>query len=202
MTNSNYFEAMRRLWLEYGGEPDEKLQPEAHGRYMAERMAEARRADSKLSEFDEWARKERREQDTADDVRGVRVALERIATALEAGQGEPEVAPKAMRSLPVDPDATIEGAYVRKPSIELHRGLYGYGGVYRDDAGGSWFAMEIDPEFKADSPEDLRDVAAVFRDDYADALEWIADEWQEQLDAGDVRLLEPDDLPNDNKEEA
>lgn len=128
-------------------------------------------------------------------------ALERIATALEAGHGEPEVAPKAMRSLPVDPDATIDGAYVRKPSIDLNMGLYGFGGVYRDERGASWFAMELDPEFRADSPDDLRDVAALFRDNYADALEWIADEWQEQLDAGEVRLLEPDDLPNDNKDE-
>ena len=128
-------------------------------------------------------------------------ALERIAAALEAGHGEPEVAPKAMRSLPVDPDATIEGAYVRKPSIELNMGLYGFGGVYRDERGASWFAMELDPEFKADSPDDLRDVAELLRSNYADALDWIADEWQEQLDAGEVRLLEPDDLPNDNKEE-
>lgn len=199
--NSNYFENLRELWLAYGGEPDKELHPEDHGRYMAARMGEARRPDSRLSEFDEWARGERREQDTADDVRGVRVALERIATALEAGQGEPEVAPKAMRSLPVDPDATIEGAYVRKPSIELHRGLYGYGGVYRDEERGSWFAMEIDPEFKADSPEDLRDLAELFRSNYADALEWIADEWAAQLAGGDVSLLETDDLPNDNKEE-
>ena len=198
--NSN-FEALRELWLAYGGEPDKELHQEAHGRWIAARMAEARRPDSRLSEFDEWARRERREQDTADDLRGVRVALERIATALEAGRGEPEVAPKAMRSLPVDPDATIEGAYVRKPSIDLNMGLYGFGGVYRDERGASWFAMELDPEFRADSPDDLRDVAALFRDNYADALEWIADEWQEQLDAGEVRLLEPDDLPNDNKEE-
>lgn len=201
MNNSNYLEALRELWLEHGGVPDRERDPEAHGRWIAARMGEERRPDSRLSEFDEWARRERREQDTADDVRGVRVALERIATALEAGQGEPEVAPKAMRSLPVDPDATIEGAYVRKPSIELHRGLYGYGGVYRDEERGSWFAMEIDPEFKADSPEDLRDLAELFRSNYADALEWIADEWAAQLAGGDVSLLETGDLPNDNKEE-
>lgn len=128
-------------------------------------------------------------------------ALERIATALEHGHGEPEQVATLMRGVGLDHDATIEGSYVRKPSIELHRGLYGYGGVYRDDAGGSWFAMEIDPEFKADSPEDLRDVAALFRDDYADALEWIADEWQEQLDAGDVRLLEPGEVTLDNQDQ-
>lgn len=200
MNNSNYFEELRQLWLAHGGAPDETRDPEAHGRYMAARMAEARRPDSQLSEFDEWARRERREQGAADDVRGVRVALERIATALEAGQGEPEVAPKAMRSLPVDPDATIEGAYVRKPSIDLNMGLYGFGGVYRDERGASWFAMELDPEFRADSPDDLRDVAALFRDNYADALEWIADEWAAQLDAGDVSLFKPDDNDDDNED--
>lgn len=200
--NDINFEALRGLWLAYGGEPDPELHPEAHGRYMAERMAEAKRPDSRLSDFDEWARRERREQDTADDLHGVRGALERIATALEHGHGEPEQVATLMRGVGLDHDATIEGSYVRKPSIELHRGLYGYGGVYRDDAGGSWFAMEIDPEFKADSPEDLRDVAALFRDDYADALEWIADEWQEQLDAGDVRLLEPGEVTLDGQEEA
>ncbi len=128
-------------------------------------------------------------------------ALERIAAALEHGHGEPEQVATLMRGVGLDHDATIEGSYVRKPSIELHRGLYGYGGVYRDDAGGSWFAMEIDPEFKADSPEDLRDVAALFRDDYADALEWVADEWQEQLDAGEVRLMEPDNDDDDIADE-
>lgn len=190
--NDINFEALRGLWLAYGGEPDKELHPEAHGRYMAARMAEAKRPDSQLSEFDEWARRERREQDTADDVHGVRVALERIATALEHGHGEPEQVATLMRGVGLDHDATIEGSYVRKPSIELHRGLYGYGGVYRDDAGGSWFAMELDPEFRADSPDDLRDIAELFRSNFADALEWAAAEWQEQLDAGDVRLLEPD----------
>lgn len=191
MNNDNYFEALRELWLENGGEPDEELHPEDYGRYMSARMAEARRPDSRLSEFDEWARRERREQEAADDVRGVRVALERIATALEAGQGEAEAA-TLMRGVGLDHEETIEGAYVRKPSIELRRGLYGFGGVYRDEERGSWFAMDLDPEFKADSPDDLRDVAELFRSNYADALDWIADEWQEQLDAGDVRLLEPD----------
>lgn len=197
----SYFEELRQLWLAHGGAPDETRDPEAHGRWIAARMGEERRPDSQLSAFDEWARRERREQEAADDVHGVRVALERIATALEAGHGEAEQAPKAMRSLPVDPDATIEGAYVRKPSIDLNMGLYGFGGVYRDEQRGSWFAMELDPEFKADDPEDLRDIAAMFRDNYADALEWIADEWQAQLDAGEVQLLEPDSPANDDDNE-
>lgn len=195
MNNSNYLEALRELWLEHGSEPDEELHPEDYGRYVAARMGEARRPDSRLSEFDAWARRERREQGAADDLRGVRVALERIATALEAGQGEEEQAPKVMQGVDLDPEPTKEGSYVRKPSIELHRGLYGFGGVYRDDAGGSWFALDLDQELRADSPDDLRDVAELFRSNFADALEWAAAEWQEQLDAGDVRLLEPDNDP-------
>lgn len=206
MTNSNYFEDMRRLWLEYGGEPDEELHPEDHGRYMAARMAEARRPASRLSEFDEWARREHREQGAADDLRGVRVALERIATALEHGRGEPEQVAQVMQGVGLDPEPTKEGAYVRTPSIELHRGLYGFGGVYRDDAGGSWFALDLDQELRADSPDDLRDVAELFRSNFADALEWAAAEWQEQLDAGDVSLLQPeivnDDIADDDPEVA
>ena len=195
------FEALRELWLAYGGEPDKELHPEDHGRYVAARMAEARRPDSRLSEFDEWARRERREQEAADDLHGVRGALERIATSLEAGQGEEEQAPKVVQGVGLDPDATIEGAYVRKPSIELHRGLYGFGGVYRDDAGGSWFALDLDQELRADSPEDLRDLAELFRSNFADALEWAAAEWQEQLDAGEVRLLEPGEVTLDNQDQ-
>ncbi|KFI58136.1 hypothetical protein [Bifidobacterium choerinum] len=201
----SYFEELRQLWLAHGGAPDETRDPEAHGRYMAARMAEARRPDSRLSEFDEWARRERQEQEAADDLHGVRVALERIATSLEAGHNEPQAA-TLMRGVGLDPDEAVDGAYVRKPSIELHRGLYGFGGVWRDERGASWFAMELDPEFRADSPDDLRDVAALFRDDYADALEWIADEWQEQLDAGEVSLLQPeivnDDIADDDPEVA
>lgn len=124
--------------------------------------------------------------------------LERIAMALEHGRGDLE---QVMQGVGLDPDATVDGDYIRKPSIELHRGLYGFGGVYRDENRGSWFALDLDQELRADSPEDLRDLAELFRSNFADALEWAAVEWQEQLDAGEVRLLEPDDLPNDNKEE-
>ncbi|RYQ11651.1 hypothetical protein PG2093B_0335 [Bifidobacterium pseudolongum subsp. globosum] len=202
MNNSNYFEAMRELWLTYGGEPDEELHPEDYGRYMSARMAEARRPDSKLSEFDEWARRERREQEEADDLHGVRVALERIAAVLEHGDDTPQPeATRLMNGVGLDPEPTIEGAYVRKPSIELHRGLDGFGGVYRDDAGGSWFALDLDQELRADSPEDLRDIAELFRDEFADALEWAADEWQEQLDADTVSLLPPESMNDDIADE-
>lgn len=203
--NSN-FEAMRELWIEHGGEPDEELHPEDHGRYMAARMGEARRTDSRLSEFDEWARRERREQGAADDVHGVRVALERIATALEAGHGEAEQAPKVMQGVGLDPEPTIEGAYTKVPGIEFYAGIAGFGGVYRDETNASWFAMDMDQEFRAYSPDELRDVAELFRTHYAEALEWVAMQWQEQLDAGTVSLPQPeivnDDIADDDLEGA
>lgn len=120
--------------------------------------------------------------------------LERIAAALEHDDDtpQPEQPAQLMQGVGLDPDATVDGDYIRKPSIELHRGLYGFGGVYRDENRGSWFALDLDQELRADSPEDLRDIAELFRDEFADALEWAADEWQEQLDDGKVMLLEPD----------
>ena len=206
MNNDNYFEAMRQLWLAHGGAPDETRDPEAHGRWIAARMGEERRPDSRLSEFDEWARRERREQDAADDLHGVRGALERIAAVLEHGDDTPQPeATRLMNGVGLDPEPTVDGDYIRKPSIELHRGLYGFGGVYRDENRGSWFALDLDQELRADSPEDLRDLAELFRSNFADALEWAAVEWQEQLDAGEVRLLEPDnddDIADDDPEVA
>lgn len=206
MNNDNYLEALRRLWLEYGGEPDKELHPEDYGRFMAARMGEARRTDSQLSEFDEWARKERREQGAADDVRGVRVALERIATALEAGHGEAEQAPKVMQGVGLDPEPTKEGAYTKVPGIEFYAGIAGFGGVYRDETNASWFAMDMDQEFRAYSPDELRDVAELFRTHYAEALEWVAMQWQEQLDADTVSLPQPeivnDDIADDDPEGA
>ena len=108
MNNIN-FEALRNMWLAHGGAPDETRDPEDYGRWLAARMAEAKRPDSRLSEFDEWARRERREQAKADDLHGVRVALERIATSLEVGQGEEEQAPKVVQGVGLDPDATVDG---------------------------------------------------------------------------------------------
>lgn len=205
MNNSNYFEALRELWLEHGGEPDKELHPEDYGRYVAARMGEARRTDSRLSDFDEWARKERREHGAADDVHGVRVALERIATALEAGHGEAEQAPKVMQGVGLDPEPTKEGAYTKVPGIEFYAGIAGFGGVYRDETNASWFAMDMDQEFRAYSPDELRDVAELFRTHYAEALEWVAMQWQEQLDAGTVSLPQPeivnDDIADDELED-
>ncbi|RYQ43026.1 hypothetical protein [Bifidobacterium pseudolongum] len=147
-------------------------------------------SDDELAALEDW------EWETRLRIREV-AALERIATALEAGHSEEEQAPKVMQGVGLDPEPTVDGDYVRKPSIELHRGLDGFGGVYRDENRGSWFALDLDQELRADSPEDLRDIAATFRDEFADALEWAADEWAAQLDAGEARLLEPESPANE-----
>lgn len=144
-------------------------------------------ADAELAALEDW------EWETRMRIREV-AALERIASALEHDDDtpQPEQPAQLMQGVGLDVGETVDGAYVRKPSIELRRGLCGYGGVWRDEERGSWFAMELDPEFRADTPDDLRDIAELFRSNFADALEWAAAEWQEQLDAGEVHLLEPD----------
>lgn len=173
---------------------DDGLRAWAIRNVMASKMGSI--SDDELAALEDW------EWETRMRIREV-AALERIASALEHDDDtpQPEQPAQLMQGVGLDPDATVDGDYIRKPSIELHRGLYGFGGVYRDDAGGSWFALDLDQELRADSPEDLRDIAELFRDEFADALEWAADEWQQQLDAREVSLLETDDLPNDNKEE-
>lgn len=42
----SYFEELRQLWLAHGGAPDETRDPEDYGRWLAARMAEAKRPDS------------------------------------------------------------------------------------------------------------------------------------------------------------
>lgn len=152
-------------------------------------------ADAELAALEDW------EWETRMRIREV-AALERIAAALEHDDTPQPEAAQVMQGVGLDPEPTVDGDYIRKPSIELHRGLYGFGGVYRDENRGSWFALDLDQELRADSPEDLRDLAALFREEFADALEWAAAEWQEQLDAGEVRLLEPGEVTLDNQEEA
>ncbi len=168
---------------------DDGLRAWAIRNVMASKMGPI--SDDELAALEDW------EWETRMRIREV-AALERIASALEHDDDTPQPeATRLMNGVGLDPDATVDGDYIRKPSIELHRGLYGFGGVYRDENRGSWFALDLDQELRADSPEDLRDIAELFRDEFADALEWAADEWQEQLDDGKVMLLEPESPANE-----
>lgn len=92
------------------------------------------------------------------------------------------------------PNPTIDGQYVVSPEIEFHDGLYANGGVFRDKDGKSWFALDVDQELKAANPQELREIAELFRTSFAGVLDFAAREWDKQLAAGEVTL--------DNQEEA
>ncbi len=92
------------------------------------------------------------------------------------------------------PETTPDGAYTINPDIEFHDGLYANGGVFHDGEGKSWFALDVDPEVKAMSPDELRQLATLFRTSFAGVLDFAACEWEKQIIAGEVTL--------DTKEEA
>lgn len=206
MNNDNYFEAMRELWLAYGGEPDKELHPEAHGRWIAARMAEARRPDSRLSDFDEWARRELREQAKADDLHGVRGALERIATALEAGQGEEEQAPKVMQGVGLDPDATVDGVAFSDDTttellspdgptqtsfLRLSVDELGFGAEVRSiDSGPVTAYADASAEWEFNNPDELDALAEFFQTKMPQALRALAATWRQLIADGTIPAAE------------
>lgn len=196
--NDINFEALRGLWLAYGGEPDKELHPEDHGRYVAARMAEARRPDSRLSEFDEWARRERREQDAADDLHGVRGALERIADAVEAlalNHVESLTCGELMDGVNFDSDPkteelNTEGAtrtsYIRLAIEDLGFGLE----VRAYDDGPVEAYGDATAEWSFRSPEDVRALASAFRTQYATLLDMAAERWEQGVRNGSIQTGE------------
>lgn len=130
-------------------------------------------------------------QAVAEDLNGVCVALERIADALERGAPRPMAAlttGELMAGVGIE-GARPHGDDMTNPSVEFRDGLYGFGGLWRyTDDGGSQFALDLDNDFHADSPEELHRIAKLFRESYAAALDFAADDWQRRLDAGEVTL--------------
>lgn len=196
--NSNYFENLRELWLAYGGEPDKELHPEAHGRWIASRMAEARRPDSRLSEFDEWARRERREQAKADDLHGVRGALERIVEVAEAcrlNHVESLTCGELMDGVnfdsePKTEELNAEGAkctsYVRLAIEDFGFGLE----VRAYDDGPVEAYGDATAEWSFRSPEDVRALASAFRTKYATLLDMAAERWEQGVRNGSIQTGE------------
>lgn len=197
MNNSNYFEAIRELWLAYGGEPDKELHPEDYGRYTAARMAEAKRPDSKLSEFDEWCRRERREQEAADDLHGVRGALERIATALERAH------PKQLVDLTCG--ELFEGVTFSSEAFHEYDGtgetLHSYVRLALDDMGLGFDVRSINDEpaecygdataeWRFQSPDELHALADAFRTRYAYLIDMVASEWSQRIADGTIPAAE------------
>lgn len=200
--NDINFEALRNMWLAHGGAPDETRDPEAHGRYMAARMAEARRPDSRLSDFDEWARRELREQAKADDLHGVRGALERIATSLEVGQGEEEQAPKVVQGVGLDPDATVDGVEfsdntttellspdgpMQTSFLRLSVDELGFGAEVRSiDSGPVTAYADASAEWEFHNPDELDALAEFFQTKMPQALRALAATWRQQIAAGAI----------------
>ena len=187
--NSNYFENLRELWLAHGGEPDKELHPEAHGRWIAARMAEARRPDSRLSDFDEWARRELREQAKADDLHGVRGALERIATALERAH------PKQLVDLTCGElfEGVTFSTEAQHEDVGDGETLNSYVRLGLDGVGFDVRSINDEPaecygdataEWRFQSPDELHALADAFRTRYAYLIDMVADEWARR--AGDT----------------
>ena len=193
MNNDNYFEALRELWLEHGGEPDEELHPEDYGRYMSARMAEARRPDSQLSAFDEWARRERREQDTADDLHGVRGALEQLVEVAEAcrlNHAESLTCGELMEGVTFSTEAQHE-------DVGDGETLHSYVRLGLDDMGLGFDVRSINDEpsecygdataeWHFQSPDELHALAAAFRTKYAYMLDMVASEWSQRIADGTI----------------
>ena len=125
-------------------------------------------------------------------------ALERVADAADAyrlSRHEGLTVGEFMAGVAVSgPNPTIDGQYVVSPEVEFHDGLYANGGVFRDKDGKSWFALDVDQELKAANPQELREIAELFRTSFAGVLDFAAHEWEKQIVAGEVTL--------DTKEEA
>ena len=197
MTNGNYFEDMRRLWLEHGGEPDKELHPEDYGRYVAARMAEARRPESQLTEFDEWARRERREQDEAEALNGIRDALEQLVEVAEACRLN------HVESLTCG--ELMEGVTFSSEAFHEHDGtgetLHSYVRLALDDMGLGFDVRAINDEpaecygdataeWHFSSPDELHALADAFRTKYAYMLDMVATTWAQRIADGTIPAKE------------
>lgn len=119
-------------------------------------------------------------------------AMERVADAADAyrlSRHEGLTVGEFLAGVAVSgPNPTIDGKYVVNPEVEFHDGLYANGGVFRDRDGKSWFALDVDQELKASNPQELREIAELFRTSFAGVLDFAAREWDKQLAAGEVTL--------------
>ena len=191
------FEALRELWLAYGGEPDKELHQEAHGRWIAARMGEERRPDSRLSEFDEWARRERREQDTADDLHGVRVALEQlveVADACRLNHVESLTCGELMEGVTFSSEAFHEydgsnetlNSYIRLALDDMGLGFDVRS--INDEPAECYGDATVEWHFQ--SPDELHALAAAFRTKYAYMLDMVATTWAQRIADGTIPAAE------------
>ena len=191
--NDINFEALRNMWLAHGGAPDEARDPEDYGRWLAARMAEAKRPDSRLSEFDEWCRRERREQEAAEALNGIRDALEQfveVAEACRLNHVESLTCGELMEGVSFDTDTQSE-------QVTQHDTVTSYVRLGLDDMGLGFDVRQINDEpaecygdataeWHFTSPDELHALAAAFRTRYAAAIDMVASEWRDRIADGTI----------------
>ena len=185
------FEALRQLWLAHGGAPDETRDPEDYGRWLAARMAEAKRPDSKLSDFDEWARSERREQASAEALNGIRDALEQLVEVAEAcrlNHVESLTCGEMFEGVTFSTEAQHEDVGDGETLHSYVRfGLDGVGFDVRSiNDEPAYCYGDATAEWRFTSPDELHALASAFRTKYAYMLDMVASEWAQRIADGTI----------------
>lgn len=152
-------------------------------------------ADAELAALEDW------EWETRMRIREV-AALERIATALEAGQGEEEQAPKVVQGVGLDPDATVDGVAfsddtttellspdgpMRTSFLRLSVDELGFGAEVRSiDSGPVTAYADASAEWEFNNPDELEALAEFFQTKMPQALRALAATWRQLIADGTI----------------
>lgn len=152
-------------------------------------------ADAELAALEDW------EWETRMRIREV-AALERIAAALEVGQGEEEQAPKVVQGVGLDPDATVDGVEfsddtttellspdgpMQTSFLRLAVDELGFGAEVRSiDSGPVTAYADASAEWEFHNPDELEALAEFFQTQMPEALRALAATWRQQIAAGTI----------------
>lgn len=156
-------------------------------------------ADAELAALEDW------EWETRMRIREV-AALERIAAALEAGQGEEEQAPKVVQGVGLDPDATVDGVAFSDDTttellspdgpmmtsfLRLTVDALGFGAEVRSiDSGPVTAYADATAEWEFTSPGDVEALAEFLENTMVPSLRAFAAEWRDRLADGTIPARE------------
>ena len=152
-------------------------------------------ADDELAALEDW------EWDTRMRIREV-AALERIAAALEAGQGEEEQAPKVVQGVGLDPEPTVDGVEFRDDTttellspdgptqtsfLRLTVDELGFGAEVRSiDSGPVTAYADATAEWEFHNPDELDALAEFFQTKMPEALRALAATWRDRIADGTI----------------
>lgn len=156
-------------------------------------------ADAELAALEDW------EWETRMRIREV-AALERIAAALEAGQGEEEQAPKVVQGVGLDPDATVDGVAFSDDTttellspdgptqtsfLRLSVDELGFGAEVRSiDSGPVTAYADASAEWEFNNPDELEALAEFFQTKMPQALRALAATWRQLIADGTIPAAE------------